>query len=308
MNAPSLSWNDLPKHSFDYDSRLLNLRWTLDSGQAFRWKQDPEGWWVGVVDGTVLRVRTDAGTVTYSAYPDLPRADFWQDYLRLDFDLEAMYQKLGAEDAHLAESFSQWPGLRLMRQNPEETTTSFLCTTANSIPRISLAIDSMSRKWGTPLAVIDGVSYHAFPAPDIFTDELIPELERDCNLGYRALNLVKAVEQIATKPRGWVWSLRQMPYEQAKAELMSIRGIGPKIADCVSLFALDKDEAVPVDTHIWQVANELYLTDIKTKSLTANTYNRISGLFQELFGEYAGWAQQYLFLSHLRRRQEAPVR
>ncbi len=307
VSAPTLSWAELPHYSFEYPSPLLNLRWTLGCGQAFRWRETAEGWWVGVVRGCVLRVRSQGDTVEYAAYPHLPDPSFWPDYLRLDFDLEAMYSELGALDPHARASFESWPGLRLLRQDPMETITSFLCTTANSIPRIARAIEGMSVEWGEPIATIDGPSYHGFPTAEVFTEEIIPTLERDCNLGYRAYNLVRAMEQIAAKPPGWANSLRAMPYAEARAELMSVRGIGPKIADCVSLFALDKDEAVPVDTHVRQIALELYLPEITQKSLTTNVYNRIASRFREMFGERAGWAQEYLFFSHLMRHRDTPV-
>lgn len=307
MNNADVLWNDLPREAFEYDAKLLNLRWSLACGQAFRWQQDKEGWWIGVVDGAALRIRSDGDLFTYSAYPKLPHPNFWESYLRLDFDLAKLYEELGAEDPYLMESFERWPGLRLLRQDPQETVISYLCTTANSIPRISRAIEGMSHRWGRHIAHLNGVDYHAFPPMDALTHDAIPELERNCNLGYRALNLVRAVEEISAKPDNWAMSLRDLPYKTAREELISVRGIGPKIADCVCLFALNKDNAVPVDTHVWQISVDLYLTDIKAKSLTANTYNRIADFYRERFGERAGWAQEYLFFSHLMKHQEMPL-
>lgn len=307
MSVPELSWRDLPHGSFECDPSLLDLRPTFDCGQAFRWRQDPEGWWMGVAEGSALRVRADGATVTYAAYPGLPRADFWADYLRLDFDLAGMYRELEGAEPHLDAAFERWRGLRLLRQDPMETTTSFLCTTANSIPRITRAIDRMCRRWGQPIARIDGEEHHAFPEPGVFTEPMAGELERLCGLGYRAHNLVRAMEEIAAKPPDWAGRLRVLPYSEARAELMGVPGIGPKLADCISLFALDKDEAVPVDTHVRQIAVELYFPELGARSLTTNTYNRIAEYFRELFGWRAGWAQQYLFLWHLRRHREPPV-
>ncbi len=306
MSTERLGWSELPHQSFTYDPHLLSLRWCLECGQAFRWRETPDGWWTGVVEGRALRIRGDGGTFTYAAYPSLPRPDFWHDYLRLDFDLREVYEAFSG-DPHLAASFRSWSGMRVMRQDPTETIITFLCTTANSIPRITRAIERMSLRWGEPIAVIDGRAYHAFPRPEVFEEDIVEELAADCNLGYRALNLVRAVREINSRPEGWADSLRRVPYERAREELMSVRGIGPKIADCVALFALSKDEAVPVDTHIRQVTIELYLPEITTKSLTANTYNRISGYYRERFGRYAGWIQQYLFFYHLTRHREVPL-
>lgn len=307
MTSTALSWNELPRESFKCDPQLLGLGWTLVNGQSFRWRQGADGWWIGVVEGAVLRIRGDGDTYTWAAYPALPRPDFWHSYLRMDFDLGALYTGLAGVDPQLDYSFANWPGMRILRQDPTETISSFLCTTANSIPRITRAIEGMSRRWGRPIAVIDGISYHAFPEPEVFTREIVADLERDCNLGYRAFNLVRAMEEIAEKPVGWAETLRARPYAEAKAELMSVRGIGPKVADCVALFALDKDEAVPVDTHVRQLALELYMPDLKAKTLTANTYNRIANYFRHRFGPAAGWVQQYLFYWHLTRHRDLPI-
>ena len=93
--------------------------------------------------------------------------------------------------------------------------------------------------------------------------------------------------------------LRDLPYEQAHKELVAIHGIGAKIADCVCLFSLDKTEAVPVDTHVWQLAKDLYFpTWPARKSLTSAAYNAVGAAFRERFGELAGYAQNFLFYDH----------
>lgn len=301
-----LRWDDLPHRELAYDPQLLNLRWTLKSGQAFRWVERG-GWWTGVVGASVLRIRLEGRAFQWAAYPELPYEDFWERYLRLDFDLAGMYRDLGEADPHLRESIASWTGMRVMMQDPLETILSFLCTTANSIPRITHAIARMSEHWGTYVGHLDGAAYHSFPPLEALALDNVAELERVSGLGYRAANLARAAEQIAERPTGWADSLRSLPYPQAKAEMTAVRGIGRKIADCVALFALGQDEAVPVDTHVRQLAVEFYLPDLRTKSLTDNAYNLIAGRFRELFGGRAGWAQQYLFMSHLHRHTTPPA-
>lgn len=307
LGTPTLSWDELPHHSFSYPAAFLNLRWTLACGQAFRWRDAGDGWWVGVVRSAALRVRMDGDTVTYAAYPDLPAPNFWRAYLRLDFDLEDLYRDAGAADAHAAAAFRAWPGLRVLRQEPEETIYTYLCTTANSIPRIARAVEGMSRVWGERIATLDGVAYHAFPPASVLTPDAVPLLVRECNLGYRAAVLVRARAAVAEHGAGWVRGLRRRSYKEAHAALMALPGVGPKVADCVCLFALDMDEAVPVDTHMRQVARELYLPETGAKALTAGGYARVAGHFRDLFGARAGWATQYLFYSHLMRHRDAPV-
>jgi len=306
VSVPVLTWADLPHRELTYDPGLLSLRWTFGCGQAFRWRDAGGGWWTGVVSGCAIRVRTEGDRIVYASYPDLS-AGFWSEYLRLDFDLARMYAELGAIDSHAARAFERWAGLRLLRQDPLETVTTFICTTANTIPRIIRAVEGMSRVWGRHIATIEGTDYHAFPSPQVFSAASISALERDCNLGYRSRVLVRAMEVIVSLPEGWAASLRDAPYAEAQAELMGLPGVGPKVADCVCVFALDKDEAVPVDTHIRQIAIDLYLPEMAQRSLTANTYNRIAGAFRDRFGERVGWVQQYLFYSHLMRHHDMPV-
>ncbi|MDQ3855170.1 MAG: 8-oxoguanine DNA glycosylase [Chloroflexota bacterium] len=302
-----LRWDDLPQETLELGAAPLDLPSTLTCGQAFRWREAPGGWWTGVVGEAVLRARHDGNVLTYAVYPRLPAPDFWASYLRLDFDLAAMYRELAGVDRHLDYAFGRWHGLRVLRQDPTETLTTFLCTTANSIPRITRAIERMSHRWGKPLTTIDGVRYSAFPGPEVFTLDMASELERESGLGYRAHNLVSAMQEVSARPQGWATALREAPYAEARAELMSIRGIGPKLADCIALFALDKNEAVPVDTHVRQIAVELYMPELRARSLTTNAYNRVADFLRQKFGSRAGWAQQYLFYWHLTRHREPAV-
>ena len=99
----------------------------------------------------------------------------------------------------------------------------------------------------------------------------------------------------------WLISLRGVPYSQAKSELLKIKGVGEKIADCVCFFSLDKDEAVPVDTHVRQLAHRLFMPEMKAKSITSAVYRRITEVFAERYGPLAGWAQEFLFYEDLLR-------
>ena len=109
---------------------------------------------------------------------------------------------------------------------------------------------------------------------------------------------MKVAKQVAARPEGWLDELAALDYAQARGELMRLDGVGPKIADCVCLFAMRKDQAVPVDTHVWQLTRDRYLPSLKGKSVSTSGYAQVLGFFQSRF-EKAGWAQQYLFYDHL---------
>src|SRR5205085_1985803 len=146
----------------DYDPAQFSLDDTLACGQAFRWERLAAGRWRGVVGGAVLTVY-QAGTRLEAEFTDGDPRDLLRDLFWLDTDLATIKATLLAADPTLAEPIGRAPGLRLMRQDPDECLLSFLCSTANNVPRIVLGIRRMSALLGAPLATLDGVAYHAFP-------------------------------------------------------------------------------------------------------------------------------------------------
>ena len=290
-------WSEGSRAFFDIHEGMLSLPYTLDCGQAFRWRELPDASWIGVFGEHAVRLRREEGIVEGAVYPPVgDSAAFLASYLRLDVDLAALYDRFSSVDPWITEAARDFAGLRVLNQEPQETVLSYICSTANSVPRIAKAIDRMSHIYGRLIATIDGAEFHAFPSAESLA-EASPAVLRDrCGLGWRGDNLIAVAREVAAMPDGWPVQLRSLPYREAKAELMKVRGIGAKIADCVSLFALAKDEAVPVDTHIWAVARELFGAQVPTRTLTPATYETISALFLDRYGPFAGWAQEYLFL------------
>jgi len=289
-------WAEASRVVFHMDERLLNLSHTLECGQAFRWRY-LGGWWMGVVRGHVLRLRREAGAVVGEVYP--PRIDaesFLAAYLRIDVDLDGLYRRFAAAEPLAAKAVSRFAGLRVLSQEPQETLLSYVCSTANSVARISRSVEELSRRFGRPIATLDGHTFYAFPSAESLVQAPEEELWSECGLGWRATNLKRVAEELLDRPGGWPEQLRGLPYPEAKALLMKLRGVGPKIADCVCLFSLRMDEAVPVDTHVWAIAREIFGARIRTRSLTPATYAQVASLFQERFGHFAGWAQEYLYM------------
>ena len=284
---------------FTYNPDEFSLDDTLASGQCFRWKKGADGWWVGVVRGTAIGVRQDGEEFEWWTYPEPGCWELVRDYFQLDVDLGEIVRRIEEADPAAGEAARRWSGLRLLRQEPEECILSFVCSTANSVPRIAHGIGAFSRHLGRPLGEVEGVGYHAFPTAQALAQTDPTELARLTGLGFRAPNLVRVAVQICERRPGWADSLRMLPYREAHDALVELRGIGAKIADCVALFSLDKSEAVPVDTHVWQLAKALYFPDWPTrKSLTTLAYNTVAGAFRERFGELAGHAQNFLFYDH----------
>lgn len=300
-------WSTGAEIVFDSEPSLLNLAYTLDCGQSFRWKCRSDGWWTGVVRGHAVRLRRDRNRVIGQLFPPLMEANqFIASYLRLDVKLRQLYKQLAEADPWIASAVSAFSGLRVLNQEPQETLLSYVCSTANSVPRISRAVEEMSRRYGEFIGCIDGEDFFAFPAAASLANASVDVLSKDCGLGWRGSNLRQVAREVAARPEGWPEQLRMQPYREARASLMELRGIGSKIADCVCLFSLEKDEAVPVDTHIWAVAKEIFQCEIPTKTLTPSTYEAVASLFVQRYGAHAGWAQEYLYLQ--RRAAQGRVR
>jgi N-glycosylase/DNA lyase len=296
MNAPA---PDLEIQSFDYDAVEFSLDHTLASGQCFRWKRQPSGWWVGVVGRSVMGVRQEGERFYWWSSAGESDEGLVRDYFQLDIDLGEIVRRISEADRAAGEAASRWSGLRLLRQDPEECILSFVCSTANSVPRIAYSIGEFSKRFGDPIGEMEGQAYYSFPGAGTLASVDPAYLSGLTSLGFRAANLVRVAKQLEERGPGWASTLRDVPYEQAHKELVTIHGIGAKIADCVCLFSLDKTEAVPVDTHVWQLAKDLYFPDWPArKSLTVAAYNTVAGAFRERFGELAGYAQNFLFYDH----------
>jgi N-glycosylase/DNA lyase len=195
---------------------------------------------------------------------------------------------------------SAYPGLRLMRQDPAQCIVSFVCASNTNIPMIRRMLGTLSTKYGEKI-VADGSEFHAFPAVRALHKATEAEL-RACGLGYRAKAIKAAAKAIST---GALDSeqLKKADYNDAKAELVKIYGIGNKIADCILLFSLEKLDSFPIDVWIARALLGHYgwLAGRKmSEKLTEKQYEDVSGAARKYFGRYAGYAQQFLYY-HMRQ-------
>lgn len=283
--------------TFDYDPQYLNLDNTLACGQVFRWRHQRDGWWVGVVDSQVVKIKQDGGVFTYGTYPTSDNFALIERYFGLDTDLAAIQEVL-RRDPFCAEAIDAFPGLRILHQQPDECLLSFVASTANSVPQIAKGIEKFSALYGEFVGETGGHKYYTFPTNAALASADLDAMGQQTGLGWRGVNVVKVAKQLVEKSVGWLEAMREVRYVEAVHDLTQLAGVGRKIADCVCLFSLDKFEAVPVDTHVWQLAKEHYLPDLKAKSLTDAAYNTVITAFRERFGNHAGWAQEYLFCAH----------
>ncbi len=264
----------------------FDLDRTLSCGQAFRWEK-AEGWWQGVVEGRAVWIRQDASHLTFAGAD----AGFVRDYFRLDQDLPAILASID-RDPTIGAAIRECRGLRLVRQPPWECLVSYLCATNTNIPAVKRRVALMAERYGRPIDGPFGRTY-AFPEPEALAAASRADLW-DCKLGYRTDYVREAADYVAEHP-DWAERIAALPFEDARQALMRFKGVGPKAADCVLLFAFGFFEAFPVDVWIRRIVGETYLSDLDGRSCTPAEYERIRRFARDYFGEYAGYAQEYLY-------------
>ncbi|KAJ8394751.1 hypothetical protein AAFF_G00041060 [Aldrovandia affinis] len=238
---------------------------------------------------------------------DIKEEETLKDYFQLNVKLADLYREWGTADQHFKRIAQTFTGVRMLRQDPTECLFSFICTSNNHISRIQGMVERLCHTLGPPLCQLDGTSYHDFPPLQALADSSVEACLRNLGFGYRARFLQQSARQIVdTHDSRWLDSLRGVPYFQARDALRTLPGVGLKVADCVCLMSLDKACAVPVDTHVWQIAQRDYRCGVGKgqKSLTDKVHRDIGDFFRQLWGPYAGWAHSVLFCSDLKKFQK----
>jgi len=276
----------------------FSLEHTLGCGQAFRWEKVGD-WWYGVVGEGVLKVRQTEGFLWFEAYPSVV-SEFLSRYLRLDDDLPLILSEI-SKDGHIDAAIKRFHGLRLMRQDPWECLISYMCATNKNIPAIKNMISNVCERFGEAVE-FEGRLFYLFPKPAELADASLEEL-RLCGLGFRAERVLEAA-RVASEGGLDFECLRRMSYDKARRKLLALHGVGPKVADCVLLFSLDKLMAFPVDVWMKRVVLNHYSDSfersfvdrvLSKKGLSRGEYEVIGDFGREYFGAHCGYAQEYLF-------------
>ncbi|XP_075262946.1 N-glycosylase/DNA lyase-like isoform X2 [Convolutriloba macropyga] len=272
----------------DVCRHLLNLPCMLTGGQNFRWKERSLNQYIGVIRNYIVEVEQKQTQCCFKLTSNVKieentAQELITDYLQLQFPIEKYYKLWSeADPKHFKTKAEKLPGVRMLRQDPFENVISFICSQNNNISRISQLVNKVCTNFGKFIAHVDGTDFYSFPTLEELLE--VKELEkklRDLSFGYRAAYIAKTVQFLSkqeTKGDFWLNSLRGLPYDEAKQQLLLLPGIGPKIAQRDYGFSKGQRSA----------------------SLTAAKYTAITEFFQDLFGDHAGWAHTVLFCSDLR--------
>lgn len=227
------------------------------------------------------------------------------DYFYLDVSLTGLYEEWANMDNHFKKKALPLKGIRMLRIDPVENLFCFICSSNNNIPRITQMVDKMSREFGEYVGELDGQDFFTFPKVKSLVGS--ENRLRELGFGYRAKYIDKSAQALLElaksnnlSPETFLIKLRKSSYEEAHLQLVSLQGIGPKVADCICLMSLDKYQAIPVDTHVRAIAERDYGLKVPGKTLTPTGYQKIVELFQKKFGQYSGWAHSVLFAADLR--------
>ncbi|XP_055546672.1 N-glycosylase/DNA lyase isoform X2 [Wyeomyia smithii] len=245
---------------------------------------------------------SSAGSLLYplNYYEQLLRV-----YFRLDVDLNECYQQWIKCHTHFQSSAGQFYAVRQLNQDPVENLFSFICSQNNNISRISGLVEKICTHYGTKICDYQGTTYYNFPDVKSLASPEVESHLRELSFGYRARYIQKSAEEIIVKGNlEWFRKLQQLDYKEAHKELLTLTGIGPKVADCICLMSLNHLQAIPVDTHVFQIARH-YLPHLgKVKTISGRLYAEIGDKFREIYGPMAGWAQTVLFCADLRQFKE----
>lgn len=242
-------------------------------------------------------------------------------YFNLHLDLPQMYEQWSRDDANFRKKAPKFNGIRILNQDAWEALIAFICSSNNNIARISQMVHKLCVHYGPLIGKIGDEAFHDFPSPEALAGPSVEPHLRTLGFGYRAKYLADTAGILANhKPAGWLTSLRnpespswgssssdikieaiEPTYKHAHEQLLTLSGVGPKVADCVCLMGLGWAEAVPVDTHVWQIAVRDYkFAKAKTKTFSKVMHEAVGDHFRGLWGKHAGWAQSVLFTANLR--------
>jgi N-glycosylase/DNA lyase len=257
----------------------FDLGITLASGQVFHWVAQGAGY-LGIIDGAAVYVEQRGDRLLTTAAPEVVAR-----YFALDHPLAEIYRSFPADPA-MAAALETCRGMRIIRQPVWECLATFITSSMKQVAHIAQISHTLRARYGAPVGGMGPMN--SYPTAERLAG-LREEDLRACALGYRARNLLKTARMAAAGEVD-LEAIRAMADDAARAELCRLAGVGEKVANCVLLFAYERVRAYPIDVWIERVLREHYFRG-KRKVTAA----RMRDFSRSYFGEFGGYAQQYLF-------------
>lgn len=250
----------------------MSLKDTLCCGQSFRWREQEDGSFKGTAFGKTVTVSTKGSELIIEGADVQDFEGIWKDYFDLEFDYVALKEDLSKKHPVLSEAAKFAPGIHILRQEPFEALISFIISQNNNIKRIEGIVQRLCETFGEKLTSGD----YSFPTAEKLAN-LTEEDLKPLRAGFRNRYILDAAKKVYSG-EVCLEELYTLTFEDAKKKLMTIVGVGSKVADCVLLYGLHRTEAFPMDVWMKRAMSTLFPNTEPT-----------------FFGEYAGIAQQYIF-------------
>ena len=272
------------------NQKSFELEHIFECGQCFRWNKQEDGSYTGVFKGNVLNVNKIDNEITFRGMVNGKIENVVGDYFDLDRNYEEIKSKLSKIDQYLENSINYGYGIRILNQDLWETIISFIISANNNIPRIKGIIERISQKYGKEIEW-EGKKYYTFPSAEEMKDATIEDF-RKLGLGFRDKRIYETIHLVLDKKVN-LDEMYEKETKEVREELLTLSGVGPKVADCILLFStLKRFDVFPIDVWVRRVMNELY---IKNEYENKVSKKEIMNIADEKFGSLEGLAQQYLF-------------
>lgn len=262
----------------------------FECGQCFRWNKRDDGSYTGVFKNNVLNVSKVDKKITFRGVCSDSIIKTCIEYFDLETDYQDIKDKLSLVDEHLEHSIDYGTGIRILKQDLWETIISFIISANNNIPRIKGIIERISKKYGREI-VWNGEMFYTFPTPEELGRASVSDL-RNLGLGFRDKRVYETTKMVLDGEFDLERIRNENDTKKIRDSLLELSGVGPKVADCIILFGLNRFDVFPIDVWVRRVMNELY---IKSEDETKVSKSQIEKLAKDKYGSLAGLAQQYLF-------------
>ena len=273
------------------DIKSFELKDIFDCGQCFRWNEQEDGSYTGVFGENVLNVSKKNNEIIFKGICKENIKQTVEKYFDLNRNYENIKDKLSKIDENMKKSIEYGRGIRILNQDLWETIISFIISANNNIPRIKGIIERLSKKYGKEIEW-KGNKYYTFPTAEELRDVTVQEY-RELGLGFRDIRLYETTHMILDKKINLEEMQKNPNTMEVREQLLSLSGVGPKVADCILLFStLKRFEVFPIDVWVRRVMNDLYIHNPDETKVNKKEIEKIA---KEKFGNLAGLAQQYLF-------------
>lgn len=258
----------------------FDLDLIFDCGQSFRFAKSSDCSYSGIAFGRAVDFIQEDDKITIVGADENDFENIWKSYLALDLDYKALRDEITSsrpDDEVLKNAMEYGKGIRLLRQEKWETLCSFIISQNNNIPRIKGLVEAISREYGDRIETYSVGEFYSFPSAKKIADAGIDKL-RELRVGFRAPYIHDAATKVASGVLD-LEGLDKLPTDELLSALMSIKGVGLKVASCTALFAYGRLDCFPIDVWVKRVLDKYYPKGFDHTALP-NT---------------AGLVQQYLF-------------